>query len=261
MPPRDTRAPLTEREKALLERWIAQGAEWEPHWLYITPTRPELPIEPDGEGIRNPIDAFVAARLRQEHLEPSPQADPVTLARRLSFDLTGLPPNSDVVAAYLEKPDDAGYERLVDDLLASAHYGERMAVMWLDLIRYADTDGYHSDLHRNVSPFRDYVIHAFNTNKPFDRFTREQLAGDLLPHATTEQLVAAGYNRLGQATKEGGAMPRIHRPEEGAGSPCRAIADEERKPGGGADSTKTNYWENLKCTRLCETIIIGPQKS
>lgn len=208
MPPRDTRAPLTEREKALLERWIAQGAEWEPHWLYITPTRPEPPIEPEGEGIRNPIDAFVVARLRQEHLEPSPQADPVTLARRLSFDLTGLPPAPDMVAAYLENPDDAGYERLVDDLLASTHYGERMAVMWLDLIRYADTDGYHSDLHRNVSPFRDYVIHAFNTNKPFDRFTREQLAGDLLPHATTEQLVAAGYNRLGQATKEGGAQPK-----------------------------------------------------
>ena len=207
MPPPDTRAPLTEREKALLERWIEQGAEWEPHWLYVAPQRPIPPIEED-DAVRNPIDAFVVARLREGGLAPSPEAVPVTLVRRLSFDLTGLPPDSDEIKAFTGDPTEAHYERLVEDLLASPHYGEQMAVMWLDLVRYADTDGYHSDLHRNVSPFRDYVIQAFNANKPFDQFTREQIAGDLLPHTTTEQHVAAGYNRLGQATKEGGAQPK-----------------------------------------------------
>ncbi|MEX2402141.1 MAG: PSD1 and planctomycete cytochrome C domain-containing protein [Rhodothermales bacterium] len=198
MPPPDTRAALTEREKALLKAWVEQGAEWQPHWLYVAPTRRTPPATAS-----HPIDAFIEARLAEEGVEPSPEADPVTLARRVSFDLTGLP--LDAAARYASE---GSYEELVDSLLASPRYGERMAMMWLDLVRYADTDGYHSDLHRNVSPFRDYVVDAFTSNKPFDQFTREQLAGDLLPHATTEQRIAAGYNRLGQATKEGGSQAK-----------------------------------------------------
>lgn len=206
MPPPDTRAALTDRERDLLERWIEQGAEWQPHWLYVAPER--RPPPPGVAGAARDIDRFIAARLEKEGLRPSEQADPVTLARRLAFDLTGLPPDPDLVTAFAADPSDAAFEHLVDALLSSPHYGERMAMMWLDLVRYADTDGYHSDLHRNVSPYRGYVIEAFNANKPFDQFTREQLAGDLLPHATTEQHVAAAFNRLGQATKEGGAQPK-----------------------------------------------------
>ncbi len=224
MPPPDTREPLTDRERDLLKRWIEQGAEWQPHWFYVAPVRREPPSTTSPT--RNDVDRFIAARLEKDGLHPSQEAGAAELVRRLSFDLVGLPPDSGLVATYLadrrdgsgadpgsagdESGDagDAAYARLVDTLLASPHYGERMAMMWLDLVRYADTDGYHSDLHRNVSAYRGYVIGAFNANKPFDQFTREQLAGDLLPHATAEQLVAAGFNRLGQATKEGGAQPK-----------------------------------------------------
>lgn len=209
MPPQNTRAQVTEREKVLLERWIEQGAGWQPHWLYVDPVRHPPPTPKAGAPfVHGDIDRFVVARLENAGFQPSAQADPVTLVRRLSFDLLGLPPAPEVTAAFAANPSNDAYERLVDSLLASPHYGERMAMMWLDLVRYADTDGYHSDLHRNVSPYRGYVIRAFNSNKPFDQFTREQLAGDLLPHPTTDQLVAAGFNRLGQATKEGGAQPK-----------------------------------------------------
>lgn len=209
MPPQDTRGSLTDQEKALLERWIDQGAEWEPHWLYVPPVRHTPPTTRAGApAVRGAIDRFVVAGLEEAGLEPAQQADPVTLIRRLSFDLLGMPPGSDLVASFAADPSDAAYEQLVDTLLASPHYGERMAMMWLDLVRFADTDGYHSDLHRNVAAYRGYVIRAFNKNKRFDQFTREQLAGDLLPHATTEHLVAAGFNRIGQATKEGGAQPK-----------------------------------------------------
>lgn len=207
MPPPETRAPLTDREKRLLERWIQQGAEWEPHWLYIPPRR-QAPPQVASRWARNPVDRFIAARLEEEEIEPSAQADPATLVRRIHFDLLGLPPRPETIRAFASEPTNEAYEQLVDSLLASPHFGERMAMLWLDLVRYADTDGYHSDLHRNVSPYRGYVIRAFNTNKPFDLFTREQLAGDLLPHTTTSQRIAAGFNRIGQATKEGGSQPK-----------------------------------------------------
>ena len=204
MPPPDTRAQLTDRERALLERWIDQGAEYQPHWSYILPKK-ETPPDVEEPG-HNAIDRFIRAALEREGLTPSREADRNTLIRRLYIDLLGLSAPAGEVAAFVEDTRPDAYEHVVDRLLQSQHYGERMALMWLDLVRYADTDGYHSDLHRNISPYRDYVIDAFNSNKPFDQFTREQIAGDLLPHATVEQLVASGFNRLGQATKEGGAQ-------------------------------------------------------
>lgn len=205
MPPASTGKRLTPEQVALLERWIAEGAPYEKHWSYIPPQRPAVPAV--DESLSNPIDAFIRARLEKEGLEPSPEADRVTLIRRLSFDLTGLPPSPDDVDAFVNDGDPRAYEKLVDRLLASPHFGERMAVDWLDLVRYADTNGYHGDEYRSVWPYRDYVVRAFNENKPFDQFTIEQLAGDLLPDATTEQKVASAYNRLNQLTAEGGAQP------------------------------------------------------
>ncbi len=156
----------------------------------------------------NPIDRFVLAKLKENGLEPSPEADRATLIRRVSFDLTGLPPTPDEVDAFVNDPDSQAYEKLVDRLLASPHYGERMAIRWLDLVRYADTNGYHGDEYRSIWPYRDYVIKSFNDDKPFDQFTIEQFAGDLLPNPTREDLVASGYNRLNQLTAEGGAQAK-----------------------------------------------------
>ncbi len=162
----------------------------------------------DEGNVYNPIDRFILSKLNEKDLAPSPIADRRTLIRRVSLDLRGLPPSPEEVRSFVNNDDQDAYERMVDRMLESKHYGERMALMWLDLVRYADTDGYHSDLHRHIYPFRDYVIKSFNENKPFDQFTREQIAGDLLPNPTREQLVATGFNRLNQATKEGGSQPK-----------------------------------------------------
>ena len=194
-----------------LRRWIAQGARWEPHWSYIRPTRPSPPAVKDAAWPRQPIDAFVLSSIEKAGLAPSPEAERAELLRRLSFDLTGLPPTPDEIHAFLADTAPDAYERQVDRLLASPRYGERMAVPWLDLVRYADSVGYHSDNPRTVWPYRDYVIGAFNRNLPFDQFTAVQLAGDLLPDASTEQRIASGYNRLLQTTEEGGAQPREYR--------------------------------------------------
>ncbi len=200
---------LTGREIALLRKWVDQGASWERWWAYTEVERPDLPdVEANGPAeIRNPIDRFVQHRLQEKGLSSTGPTDRSTLIRRASLDLTGIPPSVDEVRAFVRSSRADAYERVVDSLLASQHFGERMAIWWLDLVRYAETDGYHSDLHRNISAFRDYVIRAFNENKPFDQFTREQIAGDLLPNPTREQEVAAAFNRLGQATKEGGSQP------------------------------------------------------
>ncbi|GIW95853.1 MAG: cytochrome c [Pirellulaceae bacterium] len=208
MPPPSSGKSLTAREIALLERWIAQGAAWEDHWSLIPPVRPPVPQVDHRDWPVNPIDSFVLHRLEQAGISPSPEADRRTLIRRLYFDLLGLPPSYEEVEAFVRDSRPEAYEELVDRLLASEHYGERMAVYWLDLVRYADTGGYHSDNHRNVYPYRDYVIDAFNRNKPFDQFTIEQIAGDLLPGATREQRIASGYNRLLQTTEEGGAQAK-----------------------------------------------------
>lgn len=208
MPPTKTGKALKASEVALLRRWIEQGAKWEGHWAFNPPVRPEVPSVAHQRTVRNPVDAFILARLEREGLELAPEADRRTLIRRLSFDLTGLPPAPEEVSSFVGDRSSDAYERLVDRLLGSPHYGERMALHWLDLVRYADTDGFHADNYRSVSPYRDYVIDAFNRNMPFDRFSLEQLAGDLLPNATLEQRVASTYNRLGRTTEEGGAQPK-----------------------------------------------------
>ncbi|HKD35189.1 MAG TPA: PSD1 and planctomycete cytochrome C domain-containing protein [Pirellulales bacterium] len=209
MPPPKSNKRLTEAERDLLKRWIAEGAKFDRHWSYQRPERGPVPqIKVPGDWPQNPIDSFILARLRQEKLLPSPQADKVTLIRRLNFDLIGLPPSPEQVAEFTADSRPEAYEKLVDGLLASPHYGERMALIWLDLVRYADSGGYHSDNERSVWPYRDYVIAAFNDNKPFDRFTIEQLAGDLLPEANRETRIASGYNRLLQTTEEGGAQAK-----------------------------------------------------
>src|SRR5687767_10965399 len=208
MPPPESGKALTARQIAILTKWVEQGAVWKGHWSYIKPVRPAEPAVAQAGFNRNPIDKFVLAKLKEQNLSPSPEADRVTLIRRLSFDLTGLPPTPQEVEAFVEDPSSDAYEKLVDRLLASPAYGERMAQYWLDLVRYADTIGYHSDNPMNVWPFRDYVIASFNANKPFDQFTIEQIAGDLIPNATTQQKIASAYNRLLQTTEEGGAQPK-----------------------------------------------------
>ncbi|MFO0808587.1 MAG: PSD1 and planctomycete cytochrome C domain-containing protein [Gemmataceae bacterium] len=208
MPPAESGKSLTPKQIELLERWVAAGAPWADHWSLTPITRPTPPAAADAAFVKGPIDPFVLDKLAERGLTHAAEADRVTLIRRLSFDLTGLPPTPAEVEAFLNDGSDGAYERVVDRLLASPHYGERMAAFWLDLARYADSVGYHGDQPISVSPFRDYVIRAFNDNKPFDRFTVEQLAGDLLPNATLEQKVASGYNRLGMMSAEGGVQPK-----------------------------------------------------
>jgi hypothetical protein len=208
MPPRDKGKELSPAQIDLLRRWIEQGAEWKGHWAYEKLARPQTPAAAASSFVRNEIDRFVFRRLKSEGLKPASTADRATLIRRLSFDLTGLPPTWKEVSEFVADKRPDAYENLVDRLLASPHYGERMGAYWLDIVRFADTGGYHSDNGREVSMYRDYVIQAFNSNKPFDQFTIEQLAGDLLPEPTIEQRVASGYNRLLMTTEEGGAQAK-----------------------------------------------------
>ena len=205
MPPPEAHKPLNPEQKALLRRWIAEGAEYQGHWAYQPVVRPVLPPGAEGEGA---IDRLVRTRLDSLGLKPASEADRRTLARRLSLDLTGLPATPEVVAAFEADTAPGAHERLVDRLMATPQYGERMAIGWLDVVRFADTIGYHSDNPRNIWPYRDYVIRAFNGNKPFDQFTREQLAGDLLPHPSLEARVGSGFNRLLLTTEEGGAQEK-----------------------------------------------------
>lgn len=208
MPPAESNRHVSPRELELLKRWIAQGAEYEPHWSYIKPIVETPPEVQSGDWVRNPIDTYILSNLEKQALKPAAEAGRETLIRRLYFDLLGLPPSpSDVDQFLLDNAPDA-YEKLVDSLLASPQFGERMAISWLDLVRYADTVGYHGDQVRGVAPYRDYVIQAFNSNMPFDQFTREQLAGDLLPKPTETQRIATGYNRLNMVTREGGAQEK-----------------------------------------------------
>ena len=198
---------LSSREIALLTRWIAQGAQWQKHWAFIPPSRPELPAISDRRWPRNPIDDFVMARLDAEGLKPSPEAEKRALLRRVSLDLTGLPPTPADVETFLRDESAGAYEKVVDRLLASPHYGERMAARWLDAARYADTNGYQTDAERFMWRWRDWVIDAFNRNLPYDRFAVEQMAGDLLPGATRDQVIATGFNRNHRSNGEGGIIP------------------------------------------------------
>lgn len=208
MPPREFGKEITPHERALLRRWIEQGAVWEGHWAFQPIRKVAAPTVSEARFSKSDIDRHVYAVATREGLSPSPSADKRVLARRLSFDLTGLPPKPEWVEAFIADTGEDAYEKLVKQLLDSPHFGERMAVWWLDLVRYADSVGYHGDQPMAVTPFRDYVIESFNRNKPFDQFTLEQIAGDLLPNPTVEQLVASGYNRLGMMSAEGGAQAK-----------------------------------------------------
>ena len=207
MPPKDFHKDLTGHQKSLIREWVRQGAKYEEHWAFTPAVRPAVPaLTAHAAEVANPIDAFILANLETEKIAPSPLADKATLLRRLSLDLTGLPPEPGELDAFLADAGADAYAKQVDRLLASPHYGERMAVPWLDIVRFADTVGYHGDQNMRVFPYRDYVIDAFNKNKPFDQFTTEQLAGDLLPDATDEQRIATGFLRLNLITREGGAQ-------------------------------------------------------
>jgi hypothetical protein len=207
MPPPKTGKRLTVRQIELLRRWIDEGAKWSDHWSFVPPRRPPLPPVRDAVWVRNPIDYFVLARLEKEGLAPSPEADRTTLIRRATLDLTGLPPTPADVDAFLADTGPGAYERLVNRLLDSPRYGERMALDWLDAARFADTHGYHIDAGRDMTRWREWVIDAFNRNLPFDQFTVEQLAGDLLPNATLAQRIASGFHRNHMINFEGGAIP------------------------------------------------------
>jgi hypothetical protein len=207
MPPAKTGKRLTPDQVELLRQWIDQGAKWSTHWAFVRPERPKVPAVKSEPWVRNSIDCFILARLEREGLQPSPEADRTTLIRRLTLDLTGLPPTPAEIDAFLADKSPDAYERLVDRLLASPRYGERMALDWLDAARYADTHGYHIDSGRDMTRWREWVIAAFNCNLPFDRFTIEQLAGDLLPSPTIDQRIASGFHRNHMINFEGGAIP------------------------------------------------------
>lgn len=208
MPPPEAHKDLTRAQKETLKKWITQGAEYQAHWSYIIPQRPAIPAVTETKWGHTPVDYFILSRLEKAKLQPSSEADKRTLLRRLSLDLTGLPPTPAEVEAFLKDKSPQAYEKQVERLLRSPHYGERMAVPWLDAVRFTDTVGYHGDQNQNIFPYRDYVINSFNNNKPFDQFTIEQLAGDLLPNPTQEQIIATGFNRLNMMTREGGAQPK-----------------------------------------------------
>lgn len=207
MPPPETKKELTAAQKETLRRWIAEGAEYQPHWSFIAPQRPQLPAVKNGAWVKNPIDAFVLARLEAMGLSPAPEADKRTLARRLSLDITGLPPAPEMVEKFVSDSDPNAYEKLIDELMQSKQWGEHRARYWLDAARYADTNGIHFDNFRENWAYREWLIGAFNRNLPFDQFTTEQLAGDLLPNRTLDQQIASGFNRCNITTNEGGTIP------------------------------------------------------
>ncbi len=206
MPPVFSHKTLTQEEKDTLRRWIEQGAKWSQHWSFVPPKRPALPQVQRAAWPRNEIDRFILAKIEANGLEPAPEADRHTLIRRVTLDLTGLPPTPAEVNDFVKDKSPEAYEKVVDRLLASPRYGEHRAHYWLDAARYADTNGLHFDNYREMWPYRDWVIHAFNSNMPFDRFTVEQLAGDLLPHATLDQKIASGFQRCTVTTDEGGVI-------------------------------------------------------
>jgi hypothetical protein len=198
---------LTDAQKEVLTRWVAEGAEYQPTWSLIPPKRPQPPAVKNAGWVRNPIDNFILADLEKHDLAPAPEADKRTLARRLGLDLTGLPPSPEDVEAFVNDPAPDAYEKYVDKLMAAPQWGEQRGRYWLDMARYADTHGIHFDNYREIWAYRDWVINAFNKNMPFDQFTVEQLAGDLLPHPTMDQMIATGFNRCNITSNEGGLIP------------------------------------------------------
>ncbi|MEO8126521.1 MAG: PSD1 and planctomycete cytochrome C domain-containing protein [Bryobacteraceae bacterium] len=217
MPPQSAHKELTGKQKDTFRRWVAEGAVYEGHWAYEPVRRPRAPELADSKAPpHNPIDNFIQDRLVREGLTASPEADRRTLIRRVTLDLTGMLPTPADVASFESDPSPAAYQRVVDRLLASPHYAEQRTMHWLDAVRYADTCGFHGDNIFPAWPYRDYVLNSFRDNKPFDVFTREQLAGDLLPNATTDQKVASAYNRLNRTSAEGGLQPKEYLAKYGA---------------------------------------------
>lgn len=206
MPPSDSQLKLTSHEKKLLKKWIEQGAKFEKHWAYIPPKKAALPETERTDWAQNEIDHFILGKLEEHGLSPSEKASNETLIRRMSLDLTGLPPNLEQVEKYLADGHEFRLEQAIDEFLASPSYGERMTQVWLDVARYADSHGYQDDSYRSMWPWRDWVIHAFNENMPYNEFLTEQLAGDLLPNATKDQILATGFNRNHPITQEGGVI-------------------------------------------------------
>jgi len=207
MPPAMAHKTLTAEQKDTLRKWIEEGAQWKEHWSFIPPAPRTPPVVKDAQWAKTPIDQFLMARLESEGLTPNPEADRRTLIRRVTLDLTGLPPTPSEVAAFVNDKSPKAYEKLVDRLLVSPRYGEHRARYWLDAARYADSQGLHIDNYREMWPYREWVIRAFNKNMPFDQFTVEQLAGDLLPNATLDQKIASGFHRCNVTTNEGGSIP------------------------------------------------------
>ena len=213
MPPPDSHLELKEGDVEVLRSWIEEGAEWQGHWAFVPPERPAVPSVKNEERVSNPIDAFLLAPLEADGLGFSPEADRERLLRRVTLDLTGLPPTLAEIDAFLADDSALAWEHVVDRLLDSPHFGERMAVQWMDLARYGDSSVFHADGPRDMWPWRDWVLRAYNDNKPFDEFTLEQLAGDLLPEASVEQRIATGFNRNNATTDEGGVIPEEFRVE------------------------------------------------
>ncbi|SEJ01306.1 Planctomycete cytochrome C [Dyadobacter sp. SG02] len=211
MPTPESHLSLTAREKAILIRWVEEGAEYKPHWAFTKVEKPALPKLKNEAWVRNDIDRFILKKLEDKNVKPSPEASKTTLLRRVSLDLTGLPPTPEEVKAFLNDKSPNAYEKVVDRLLASPHYGEHMAVPWLDAARYADTHGYQDDGLRTAWPFRDWVISSFNKNQPYDQFVTWQLAGDMLPNPTRDMMVATAFNRMHQQSQEGGIIPEEYR--------------------------------------------------
>lgn len=213
MPPPESNLALTEYEKAILKKWVEQGAEWKEHWAFIPPVKPEIPKVSHTAWPSNEIDYFILAKLEALNLSPSGKETKEKLIRRVSFDLTGLPPSLEEISDFVNDDSPDAFEKVVGRLLASGAYGERMALEWMDLARYADTHGYQDDFERIMWPWRDWAIHAFNRNMPYDEFVSWQLAGDLLPDASLEQVIATGFNRNHKITAEGGVIDEEYRTE------------------------------------------------
>lgn len=211
MPTPESHLSLTAREKAILIRWVEEGAEYKPHWAFTKVESPGVPKVKNEAWVKNDIDRFILKKLEDKHIKPSAEASKTTLLRRVSLDLTGLPPTPEEVKAFLNDASPNAYEKAVDRLLASPHYGEHMAVPWLDAARYADTHGYQDDGLRTAWPFRDWVINSFNKNQPYDQFVTWQLAGDMLPNPTRDMMVATAFNRMHQQSQEGGIIPEEYR--------------------------------------------------
>ncbi|MDH5382107.1 MAG: PSD1 and planctomycete cytochrome C domain-containing protein, partial [Cyclobacteriaceae bacterium] len=213
MPPPEFNLKLTDREKDIIYKWIEQGAEYKPHWSFVKPEKQDLPQVENKEWIKNAIDYYIVGKLEEIGLKPNEIADKDHLLKRVSFDLTGLPPTPELHEEFINDKSENAYEKIIDKLLSMPQYGEKMAVHWLDVARYADSHGYQDDGLRTMWPWRDWVIHAFNENYPYDKFVTWQLAGDLLPERTKESLLATGFNRNHKITQEGGVIDEEYRIE------------------------------------------------